>query len=55
MITGAITDTSPSSGDPGGARIATTPVGSGVEKEKYGPATGLALPSTAVSLSVQPA
>ena len=39
----------------GGARIATTPVGSGIVKLKYGPATGFAPPSTWASLSAQPA
>lgn len=33
----------------------TTPVGSGVEKLKNRPATGLAEPTTAPSLSAQPA
>ena len=53
--TGASTLTRPSSEDCCGARTATTPVGSGIEKSKYGPATGLAPPRTAASLSVQPA
>ena len=35
--------------------IATTPVGSGTEMLKYGPATGLALPATCANLSAQPA
>ena len=35
--------------------IATTPVGSGTEMLKYGPATGLALPATCAYLSAQPA
>ena len=55
MITGATTPTSPSSEDSCGASTATTPVGSGVERLKNGPATGLALPTTWVSLSAQPA
>ena len=38
-----------------GARTATTPVGSGTVKLKYGPATGLEPPSTCGSLSAQPA
>jgi len=54
-ITGATTLISPSSDDCCGARTATTPVGSGVENEKYGPATGFELPRTAAILSVQPA
>ena len=33
-ITGATTDTSPSSDEPAGATTATTPVGSGTEKSK---------------------
>src|ERR687889_1722021 len=53
--TGASTLTRPSSDDCWGARTATTPLGSGSEKSKYGPATGLAPPSTAASLSVHPA
>ena len=52
---GAMTLTRPSNGSCCGAIAATTPVGSGVENEKYGPATGLAPPNTAASLSVQPA
>jgi hypothetical protein len=53
--TGASTLTSPSSDEACGARTATTPVGSGRLKSKYGPATGLVPPRTAASLSVQPA
>ena len=41
-ITGATTLTSPSSEELCGASTPTTPVGSGTEKLKYGPATGLA-------------
>src|SRR5690242_18302163 len=53
-ITGASTLTSPSS--PGaGAITATTPVGSGTLKLKYGPATALADPVTWATLSGQPA
>src|ERR671938_208076 len=53
---GGITrETSPSSGGSSGASTATTPVGSGTVKLKYGPATGFAEPSTCASLSVQPA
>jgi hypothetical protein len=53
-ITGAITEMSPSSGS-SGATTATTPVGSGEEMLKYGPATGLVDPVTAAILSAQPA
>jgi hypothetical protein len=53
--TGATTLTSPSSELRCGARTATTPVGSGTENPKYGPATGLLLPRTPASLSVHPA
>src|SRR4051812_21985480 len=53
-ITGATTLTSPSNG-PLGATIATTPVGSGAEWLKYGPATALALPVTCAILSAHPA
>src|SRR5262249_29878749 len=53
-ITGASTDTSPSSG-PSGAMIATTPDGSGVEKLKNGPETGFADPVTCANLSAHPA
>ena len=35
--------------------MATTPVGSGSEKLKYGPAIGLAEPATCANLSAQPA
>ena len=35
--------------------MATTPVGSGSEKLKYGPAIGLADPATCANLSAQPA
>src|SRR5699024_1368909 len=54
-ITGASTDTSPSSDEPCGASTATTPVGSGTEMLKWGPATGLAFPATWATLSDQPA
>src|SRR4029078_12115434 len=50
-ITGATTLTRPSRLDSAGDTTATTPVGSGVERLKNGPATGLALPTTWVSLS----
>ena len=40
---------------PSGARIATTPVGSGTVKSKYGPETEFEPPSTCASLSAQPA
>src|SRR5690606_26412095 len=39
----------------GGAMMPTTPVGSGVVRLKYGPATGLALPYTCATLSAHPA
>src|SRR5262249_41002185 len=45
-ITGATTETRPSSEDSCGASTATTPVGSGVDRLKNGPATGFALPTT---------
>src|SRR5690349_14183583 len=45
-MTGATTETSPSSEEDCGARMPTTPVGSGADTLKYGPATGLRLPST---------
>ena len=54
-MVGAITLTRPSRLDSRGATAATIPVGSGMEKLKYGPATGLALPSTWAILSAQPA
>src|SRR6266568_9051614 len=41
---GATTETKPSKLEACGAITATTPVGSGSEKLKYGPATGLAAP-----------
>src|SRR4051794_41520108 len=54
-IAGATTLTRPSSEDSCGASTATTPVGSGVERLKNGPPTGLALPITWVTLSAHPA
>ena len=54
-ITGAITLTSARSDAVCGAITATTPAGSGDDRLKYGPATGLAEPSTAAILSDQPA
>src|SRR6478609_6284979 len=57
-IAGATTDTRPSSEKPYpacGASTPTTPVGSGVDRLKNGPATGLAPPATCATLSVQPA
>lgn len=45
-ITGAITETRPRNDDSWGARTATTPVGSGVDRLKKGPATGFAPPTT---------
>ncbi len=53
--TGASTETRPSSEERCGARTATTPVGSGEERLKKGPATGLAPPATWAILSVHPA
>src|SRR5919199_1552374 len=52
---GMMRDTSPSSGGSSGASDATTPVGSGTVKLKYGPATGFEEPITCASLSLQPA
>src|ERR1700721_561366 len=52
---GATTETKPSRLEACGAITATTPVGSGSEKLKYGPATGLAAPRTWAILSAQPA
>ncbi len=52
-IAGATTLTRPSR--PAGATTPITPVGSGEEMLKYGPATGLALPVTWAILSDQPA
>src|SRR5690606_18571401 len=53
---GATTRTSPSRlAEPCGATIATTPVGSGTERLKNGPATGLPAPATCTNLSAQPA
>ncbi len=54
-MTGAMTEVSPSSELRCGARMATTPVGEGAEMLKYGPATGLRLPTTWASLSDHPA
>ena len=56
-IAGATTLTRPRSDAPlpWGATIATTPVGSGTERLKYGPATGLPVPATCTYLSAQPA
>ncbi len=54
-MAGATTLTRPSSDDSCGASTAITPVGSGVLRLKNGPATGLALPTTWVSLSAHPA
>ena len=48
-------ETSPSNGGSSGAMTATTPVGSGTVKLKYGPATGFDEPSTCASLSAHPA
>src|SRR6185437_9011829 len=54
VMIGAITDTRPRRLDSCGARAPTTPVGSGSEKLKYGPATELALPVTWAYLSATP-
>src|SRR5688500_19594100 len=54
-MTGATTETRPSRLDCCGAITATTPVGSGAERLKNGPATGLAPPTTWALLSAQPA
>src|ERR1017187_5340748 len=54
-MTGASTLTRPSRPASDGAITATTPVGSGTLKVKYGPATGLAAPATCATLSGQPA
>src|ERR1700750_3472181 len=51
---GATTETKPSRLDACGAITATTPVGSGSEKLKYGPATGVADPGTTDGLAPQP-
>ena len=55
VSTGASTDTRPSSDESCGASTPTTPVGSGSEKLKYGPATGLVEPTICAYLSAQPA
>src|SRR5438128_9245754 len=55
VIAGTTRETIPSSGGSSGASVATTPVGSGTVKLKYGPATGFDEPSTCASLSAQPA
>jgi hypothetical protein len=54
-MTGASTLTRPSSPPSGGVITATTPVGSGTLKLKYGPATWLAPPAIWATLSGQPA
>src|SRR5262245_34324171 len=54
-IAGAITLTRPRSDESGGATTPTTPVGSGDDRLKNGPATGLAFPYTWAILSVHPA
>ena len=54
-MTGATTETRPRKDESWGARTVTTPVGSGVERLKNGPATGFAPPTTWPILSVQPA
>src|SRR5262249_41121262 len=52
---GATTETKPSRLEACGAITATTPVGSGSEELKYGPATGLTAPRTWAGLAAQPA
>ena len=52
---GASRETRPRSAWPGGATIPTTPVGSGIVKLKYGPATGLVAPRSWPILSAHPA
>jgi len=54
-MTGATTETRPSRAESAGATTPTTPVGSGVERLKNGPATGFAPPCTWAILSAQPA
>src|SRR5919201_1011061 len=54
-IAGASRETSPSSGGSSGAKVPTTPVGSGMVKLKYGAATACAPPSTCDSLAALPA
>src|SRR6266545_3385852 len=53
--TGASVRASPSSVGSSGATTPTTPVGSGMVKLKYGPATGFTVPESWASLSVSPA
>ena len=52
---GTTRETMPSSAGSAGASVATTPVGSGIVKLKYGAATGFELPITWASLSAKPA
>src|SRR5438477_6516934 len=52
---GMTRETSPPSAGSSGASVATTPVGSGTVKLKYGPATGFDEPITCANLSAQPA
>ena len=52
---GASRETRPRSGGSSGATTATTPVGSGIVKLKYGPATGFEEPRTCETLSAKPA
>src|SRR6187551_1983504 len=54
-IAGASRETRPPKAGSSGARMATTPVGSGVVKLKYGPETGFEEPIACASLSDQPA
>src|SRR5215207_5441864 len=53
--TGSRRVTSPARGGSSGASTATTPVGSGTVKLKYGPATGFEEPTTWATLSAKPA
>ena len=54
-IAGASRDTRPSRDLSPGATIPTTPVGSGIVKLKYGPATGFVAPRSWPILSAHPA
>src|SRR5262245_63622653 len=54
-MAGATRETSPSSAGSSGATMPTTPVGSGMVKSKYGPATEFTVPATWPILSDHPA
>src|ERR1041384_3259488 len=54
-ITGATSETNPSSAGSSGQSTTTTPVGSGIVKLKWEVATGFTVPKIWVNLSVQPA